>query len=102
MVPRPVSPPRGVWVTPESVAPLARSVHGLAGEARYNRAVDILDAIRANRERHREHTSAADALDSQLRDLVKMAFEQGRTGPELAAVLGISKERVYQIRDGRR
>lgn len=64
--------------------------------------MDIVDRIRANRERHREHTDAADALDSQLRDLVKTAFEQGHTGPELATVLGISKERVYQIRDGRR
>lgn len=64
--------------------------------------MDILDAIRANRERHREHTAAADTLDSQLQDLVKIAFEQGHTGPQLASVLGISKERVYQIRDGRR
>lgn len=64
--------------------------------------MDILDCIRANRERHREHTEAADALDSQLQSLVKTAFEQGHTGPQLAAVLGISKERVYQIRDGRR
>ncbi|OBB01110.1 hypothetical protein A5668_25090 [Mycolicibacterium fortuitum] len=64
--------------------------------------MDILDCIRANRAQHREHTAAADVLDSQLRDLVKMAFEQGHTGPQLAAILGISKERVYQIRDGRR
>lgn len=64
--------------------------------------MDILDAIRANRERHREYADAADVLDTQLRDLVKMAFDQGHTGPELASVLGISKERVYQIRDGRR
>ncbi|MFV8049957.1 sigma factor-like helix-turn-helix DNA-binding protein [Mycobacterium sp. 48b] len=64
--------------------------------------MDILEAIRANRRQHREHTDAANVLDSKLRDLVKMAFKQGRTGPELASVLGISKERVYQIRDGRR
>lgn len=87
---------------PLSVAALAWRVHHLAGEARYTQPVDILDAIRANRQQHRDHTDAANVLDSKLRDLVKMAFEQGCTGPELASVLGISKERVYQIRDGRR
>ncbi|WP_396909524.1 sigma factor-like helix-turn-helix DNA-binding protein [Mycolicibacterium sp.] len=64
--------------------------------------MDILEAIRANRAQHREHTQAAGKLDEQLRDLVRAAFAEGHTGPELAALLGISKERVYQIRDGRR
>lgn len=64
--------------------------------------MDILDAIRANRRRHQEHAAAANTLDTDLRDLVRIAFEQGHTGPQLAAILGISKERVYQIRDGRR
>lgn len=64
--------------------------------------MDILDAIRANRAQHREHIAEVDALDAHLRELVKAAFDQGHTGPELASVLGISKERVYQIRDGRR
>ncbi len=41
-------------------------------------------------------------LDTDLEAAVVAAFHEGHTGPEIAAVAGLSKQRVYQIRDGTR
>ena len=64
-----------------------------------------LELITANRAKRREHARAITALDAELEGstgLVAQAFDDGHTGPQIAAAAGISKPRVYQIRDGRR
>lgn len=40
--------------------------------------------------------------EADLARYVKEAFEHGATGPQLARATGLSRERIYQIRDGRR
>lgn len=42
------------------------------------------------------------AADKELHKLIREAFAAGLTGPAIAAAAGISRERAYQIRDGRR
>jgi hypothetical protein len=61
-----------------------------------------LSQIAQNRARRREVAAEASVLDGQLADLVRAAFADGHTGPEIAEVARLSKPRVYQIRDGRR
>lgn len=41
-------------------------------------------------------------LDEELPGLVREAFAKNHTWQQIAKVLGVSKARVYQIRDGRR
>lgn len=54
-----------------------------------------LDAIRANRDQTAE-------LRAKLQQHVKDAFAAGYTWQEIADALGVkSKQRVYQIRDGK-
>lgn len=43
-----------------------------------------------------------DEADTHLRDLIKTGFQLGLPGPALADAAGLSKPRVYQIRDDRR
>jgi DNA-directed RNA polymerase specialized sigma subunit len=64
--------------------------------------MDRLSQIAQNRARRREVAVEAGVLDEQLRDLVRAAFADGHTGPQIAEVARLSKPRVYQIRDGRR
>lgn len=40
--------------------------------------------------------------EAEVASLVKEAFKYGATGPQLARATGLSRERIYQIRDGRR
>ncbi|OFJ55307.1 hypothetical protein [Mycolicibacterium grossiae] len=64
-----------------------------------------LDDITANRAKRRELTQQIADLDAALEGpegLVARAFEDGATGPQIATAAGVSKPRVYQIRDGRR
>jgi hypothetical protein len=63
---------------------------------------DRLEEIAHNRARRRELAALATRLDEQLGELVRAAFADGHTGPQIAAVARLSKPRVYQIRDGRR
>lgn len=59
--------------------------------------------IEANRVKHARHKQSADQLDTELTAIVKGALEAGEaTWKEIADWLGVSKARVYQIRDGRR
>jgi hypothetical protein len=51
------------------------------------------------RERRR---AAFDAVDDELRRLIREGFELGIPGEQLAFAAGLSVPRVYQIRDGRR
>jgi hypothetical protein len=64
--------------------------------------MDRLSQIAKNRARRREVAAEAGVLDEQLGDLVRAAFADGHTGPQIAEVAQLSKPRVYQIRDGRR
>lgn len=61
-----------------------------------------LRKIAANRDLHNRLAAELRSVDDQLPGLVRAAFEEGHTGPEISPVAGVSKERVYQIRDGRR
>ena len=61
-----------------------------------------LDKIAANRERHEIDHAKVQAHDDELLALVRDAFAAGYTGPQIAAAARVSKERTYQIRDGRR
>lgn len=59
--------------------------------------------IATNRAKHARQRAAADQLDVELTTIVKNALETGEaTWQEIAEWLGVSKARVYQIRDGRR
>jgi hypothetical protein len=61
-----------------------------------------LEQIADNRARRREVAAEASVLDDELGKLVRAAFDEGHTGPQIAQVARLSKPRVYQIRDGRR
>lgn len=57
---------------------------------------DELDQIRAKRQQQ-------DALKAEIQELVNAAFDAGRTWQEIADALGVtSKQRVYQIKAGKR
>lgn len=60
------------------------------------------DAIEANRAERAEHTARIEALDAELVQLVKQGFAEKIPATELAAKAGVSRARIYQIRDGRR
>ena len=63
----------------------------------------IQEELADNRRERRELAARIAELDAALEaGLVKRAFDEGMTGPQIATVLGVSKPRVYQIRDGRR
>lgn len=64
--------------------------------------MEPLDEIARNRRNSRELATELGKLDDELADLIRLAFAAGFTGPEIGAAAGISKERTYQIRDGRR
>ena len=61
-----------------------------------------LDRIRANRARRARAAASIEQLDTELTGLVRHAFEDGYTWQQLAELLGVSKARVYQIREGTR
>jgi DNA-binding phage protein len=59
---------------------------------------DIYDARQA-----REDTMAAyEMADLDFRSAIRRAVEMGVPVSQIASAAGISRERVYQIRDGRR
>lgn len=64
--------------------------------------MDPLEKITANRERHEINRTKTQADDDELLELIREAFAAGYTGPQIATVARVSKERTYQIRDGRR
>lgn len=79
---------------------------GHAGQTRWAgdtlATMNALDALRQHRAKEREAKRLRDRLADERETLVKTAFDEGHSGPEVAAAAGISKERAYQIRDGRR
>ncbi|SIS23086.1 hypothetical protein [Williamsia sterculiae] len=67
--------------------------------------MDALDEIRENRRERARLAARVGELDAQLPGpdgLVQAAFDAGHDGPEIARVVGVSKPRVYQLRDDRR
>lgn len=65
------------------------------------------DELRAwlqnNRAERDRYQTRADELDSDLTARVKMELDKrSATAAEIAEALGVSRARVYQIRDGRR
>jgi hypothetical protein len=55
-----------------------------------------LRAVTARRKR------VVEQAEADWREAVKAALATGLNGPQVAELAGIKKERVYQIRDGRR
>lgn len=62
----------------------------------------VLEEIAENRRRKQKVKEQGDHLDEELVELVRKAFSEGCTGPEIAKVARTSAPRIYQIRDGRR
>lgn len=62
---------------------------------------DALEKLAAaNREASEAETVAAEKLTAR-RAAVRAAFQAGCTAPEVGAILSVSPQRVYQIRDSR-
>lgn len=64
--------------------------------------MDIGQQIRANRRKRRNAAARIEDLDAELVELVKQAFDEGVGATEIADIAGVTRARVYQIRDGRR
>ncbi|MCG7610331.1 hypothetical protein [Mycobacterium sp. CnD-18-1] len=60
------------------------------------------DRIKANRAARAEAVKRIAQLDAELVALVNDGLAKGRTAAELAQLAGVSRARVYQIRDGKR
>lgn len=97
MVPRPVSPPHGVWVMPQLYSSALASVK----HARILR-MGVTERIKANRAERTEYAEQIARLDAELVTLVNEGLAGGVTAAELAATAGVSRARIYQIRDGKR
>lgn len=61
-----------------------------------------LAALRNTSARRRAERAVGFQLDAELPALVREALDAGHTWQELSEELGVSKARVYQIRDGTR
>ena len=64
--------------------------------------MDTADEIRANRAKRQEAMECIARIDAELAELIKRALAEGLGPTEIARIAGMSRERVYQIRDGRR
>ncbi|MCW2901905.1 MAG: hypothetical protein JWO67_4170 [Streptosporangiaceae bacterium] len=64
--------------------------------------VDLLADVRATTERLAALRQEIDKADSAWREAIRTAVADGGRVIDVAAAAGISRERVYQIRDGRR
>jgi hypothetical protein len=61
-----------------------------------------LDDIRALTEERAKAQHSAEQLDELWRGLIRNALLGNQRASDIAIAAGISRERVYQIRDGRR
>lgn len=61
----------------------------------------LRDVDRATKARRRADTDAAEAMERQA-DAIRAAISAGVAITELVRVTGLSRERLYQIRDRRR
>ena len=64
--------------------------------------MDDLDNVRDLATRRAVAQAEFEAADTALREAIRRALSAGATAPPLAAVTGLSKQRIYQIRDNRR
>lgn len=100
--PTPAPIPAGAVVNPidnPTPAPIPGAPEDTGPDARTKARLDTL------REVARQRGTTADdlaAIDEQLRSLVKDAFDNGITVRPIMEATGLSKSRVYQVRDGRR
>lgn len=65
---------------------------------------DRMAHIKALRRAHTAQTKAQERLDQadeKVRQMIKDGFDMGISGTQLAEASGLSRPRVYQIRDGR-
>ncbi len=62
--------------------------------------MDPMARIAQIKEQRQESAATTARLDAELEKAVVEAFAAGHTGPEIAAVAGLSKQRVYQIKKG--
>lgn len=62
----------------------------------------ISDTDRAYLESLANQIKEATKLTQTRDDAIRLALESGATGPELAKIFGLRRERIYQIRDRRR
>lgn len=63
--------------------------------------MDTLQELRLNRQREREAKSLRERITADRDRLIREAFAEGHSGPEVAQAAGCSKERAYQLRDRR-
>jgi hypothetical protein len=64
-------------------------------------AIDATTAARLHREVRAAEVALAEATERRD-DAVRALLAQGFSAPALASSLGLTRSRVYQIRDGRR
>lgn len=62
--------------------------------------MDTTEKLIRLRESRAEAVQAIESIDSEIREAVTEAFAQKLSAPEIAAALGLSIPRVYQIRKG--
>lgn len=62
----------------------------------------VTERIKANRAERTEYAEQIARLDAELVTLVNEGLAGGVTAAELAATAGVSRARIYQIRDGKR
>jgi plasmid maintenance system antidote protein VapI len=61
--------------------------------------VSILDQIR---DTYTQRHTIPGILDKELTRLIKQAMDEGHKAPELAELLGVSRARIYQLKEGKR
>ncbi|OFB44788.1 hypothetical protein BA059_02390 [Mycolicibacterium sp. (ex Dasyatis americana)] len=64
--------------------------------------MELDDRIKANRAARAESVENIARLDAELVTFVNEGLADGRTAAELADLAGVSRARIYQIRDGTR
>lgn len=62
----------------------------------------IEDEIRNNRAKRRRAVARIEQIDAELAELIQKALAADLGPTQIARIAGLSRERVYQIRDGRR
>lgn len=53
-------------------------------------------------QRRRDLLQELDELNLELQQAVRAGFEAGMTAVQMADIVGLTKPRIYQLRDGRR
>jgi DNA-directed RNA polymerase specialized sigma subunit len=64
--------------------------------------MSTVDRINERRALRAKVSAEVDILDAEISDLIRQALKEGLGPTELAKQIGISRARIYQIRDGSR